>query len=73
MVLILRTPEFDDLMIRAYGASLHQSQTVNETSWYQRWVSVISLNGRLYSIPGGAVGRQYVDHLTTELSHALLC
>ena len=27
------------------------------------------LNGRLYNMPGGAVGRRYVDYLTTELSH----
>ena len=27
------------------------------------------LSGKLYSIPGGAVGRRYVDHLTLEMSH----
>ena len=59
----------DDLMREAYGESLHQSEAVHETSWYQSWVSVTRLNGRLYNIPGGAFGLRYVDHLTIELSH----
>ena len=36
--------------------------------WYQHWTKVAYLQGKLYDFPGGAIGRQYVDSLTEEVS-----
>ena len=42
---------------------------VTDGCWYKRWLSIVSLSGSHYHLPGGSVGRKYVDQLTHELSH----
>ena len=61
----------DYLMRRAYGESIVRAKELDsiDNAWYERWLSIVRLSGRLYSLPGGAVGRRYVDQLSKEVSH----
>ena len=50
-------------MIQAFGATLLKSELGDiEGVWYLRWQRVINLNSRQYDLPGGAVGREFVDY-----------
>ena len=66
---------FDDidvngLMTRAFGEPLIQSGGEDTADvWHQYWRKVAYLQGKHYDIPGGAIGRQYVDALAEEVSH----
>ena len=56
--------EVDNLMTKAFGATLVQSEIRNQSDrWRQRWETVARLCGKKYDLPGGAVGHQYVDLL----------
>ena len=59
----------DSLMRKAYGATLIQSGSCSNTDWHRRWRSVVHHSGNLYVLPGGPVGRRYVDLLTEEVQH----
>ena len=61
----------DYLMRRAYGESIVRAKELDsiDNAWYERWLSIVRLSGQLYSLPGGAVGRRYVDQLSKEVSH----
>ncbi len=62
----------DPLMVRAYGESLVQeSQSIDPPPdvWYSRWLTIVQLSGKHYSLPGGPVGRKYVNQLSKELSY----
>ena len=58
-------------MRKAYGDVLCRT-TVPETTdkeWIRRWLAITHLKGRLYHVPGGSIGRKYVDLLSTEISY----
>ena len=64
--------DVDGLMQRAYGASLvtnvtYESGAVGLDFWFDCWNRVVHLRGLHYHIPGGAVGRKYVDMLNQEI------
>ena len=57
-------------MRRAYGESFIHSSGEDVTDiWFEHWKIVVKLQGGLYVLPGGAVGRHYVDLLSEEVSH----
>ena len=63
--------DIDSYMMRAFGDTLCCT-TVPETAgneWTRRWSAITRLKGRLYHVPGGAVGRRYVDLLSVEVAH----
>jgi hypothetical protein len=54
-------------MDTAFGARLNQSAPFcSNGEWYQRWLTIVHLDNKLYHIPGGSIGRQYVDLLCSE-------
>ena len=40
--------------------------------WGERWLRLLKLSRRLYSIPGGAIGRKYVNLLAEEVMHVVV-
>ena len=62
----------DTLIHKAYGAPLICSVGGPFNSvWCQHWSIIIQHRGLLYSLPGGTVGKHYVELLNEELK--LLC
>ena len=62
--------DVDELMIRAFGEPLvHSSGEDVANAWFQRWKTVVGLQGKQYNLPGGAVGCQYVDLLSEEVAY----
>ena len=63
--------DIDRYMMRAFGDTLCCTTVPEATSneWTRRWSAIAHLKGRLYHIPGGSIGRRYVDLLSTEISH----
>ena len=60
----------DDLMRMAYGETLLYSDGgPHHSSWCQRWSDVVQHLGRHYSLPGGSIGKKYIDLLNDELLH----
>ena len=60
----------DSLMNTTFGESIIQLETNNtDNVWYNCWLSVAHLSGKLYSLPRGSVGRKYVENLPQEVSH----
>ena len=56
-------------LFHAYGACFLGSdggEQINE--WGQRWKRVVSIRGQQYVLPGGSVGREFVNLLTNEVS-----
>ena len=65
--------DIDALMKKAYGASLEGSSGHDNTGiWGVRWLRLLKLSRRLYSIPGGAIGRKYVNLLAEEVMHVVV-
>ena len=61
---------YDTLMCRAYGCSLSQLPGVDHDSdWCSCWKQVIYHSGNHYILPGGPIGRRYVDLLAEEVTH----
>jgi len=59
----------DHIMMNAYGATLLCSDGGSRSSqWCQRWSAVIQHQGRHYSLPGGSIGKKYIDLLLHYLS-----
>ena len=57
----------EELVNTAFGASLIQSQGSDPKNvWHRRWLSIVHHSGKLYNIPGGSIGRKYIDCLTQE-------
>uniref|UniRef100_A0A1X7TG66 Reverse transcriptase domain-containing protein n=1 Tax=Amphimedon queenslandica TaxID=400682 RepID=A0A1X7TG66_AMPQE len=57
-------------MVKAYGRPLLVSnETPDLCPWFSRWEIVSQCQGQHYSLPGGSIGRRYVDILTDEVSH----
>ena len=58
------------LMCRAYGVPLLSSAgSRTDSPWIQRWSTIIHHSGRHYLLPGGSVGRKYVELLNQELQY----
>ena len=56
--------------MKAYGETLVNWIDEDATNiWCSRWKEVIQLQRKLYSHPGGSIGRKFVSMLTDELSH----
>jgi len=62
--------EYDDLMLRAYGSIPAQStRSVIESNWKTWWKVIIQHLGIHYILPGGLIGRRYVETLAEEINH----
>ena len=60
--------DVERLMTKAYGEGLVQSGGHNFGEfWFESWRKVVNLNGMHYDIPGGSIGRRYVDMLKGEV------
>ena len=35
--------------------------------WIDRWKEIVQLQGKQFNLPGGALGRRYVDTVTKEV------
>uniref|UniRef100_A0A8D8RP38 Reverse transcriptase domain-containing protein n=1 Tax=Cacopsylla melanoneura TaxID=428564 RepID=A0A8D8RP38_9HEMI len=58
----------DEIFTRGFGRPLLNLEGSDvETVWYKRWSKVSNLSGRQYILPGGAVGKQFVQLLTHEI------
>ena len=51
----------------AFGGSLDISKEVQETEWGNRITVSVNLQGKLFLVAGGNIGRKYVDLLTKEV------
>jgi len=61
----------DHMMMTAYGAPLLYSDGGSRSSqWCQQWSAVIQHQGRHYSLPGGSIGKKYIDLLNEELNYS---
>ena len=57
-------------MLKAYGHTLVCSDGGDRSSpWCRRWDTVVHLCGKHYALPGGSVGRHFVDMLSSELDN----
>ena len=56
----------DTLMMKAYGDKFSRDKARDDV-WFGYWNFVSRLKGKQYSLPGGAVGRKYVDLLSDEI------
>jgi len=62
----------DDLMRMAYGETLLYSDGgPRHSSWCQRWSDAVQHLGRHYSLPGGSIGKKYINLLNDELLHLI--
>ena len=61
----------ENIMMEAFGGCLNKSEQLPETVWGKRWIESVNLHGKLYIVPGGNVGRKYVDLLTKEVSRVI--
>ena len=61
------TENVTNCLFDAYGGSLDISKEVQETEWGNRWTVSVNLQVKLYLVPGGNIGRKYVDLLTKEV------
>ena len=60
--------DVDAMIYRAYGMPLLWSAgTARDSSWHQCWLTIVYHVGRHYSLPGGSVGKKYIDLLNQEL------
>ena len=57
-------------MKAAFGATILNSDGgTRDTPWCKRWEKIIQLSGRHYNLPGGSIGRKYVDLITEEMQY----
>ena len=55
-------------MTQTFGASILWSDGDGfDDPWGTWWIHACCMSGRQYDLPGGAVGREFVDLLTTEV------
>jgi hypothetical protein len=51
-----------------FGAQLVHSDGANkDQAWYKRWMRVINLHRQQYMLPGGSIGREFIDLLAEEI------
>ena len=66
----LEDDEIKELMIKAYGRPLvSDNNNLEICPWVSRWEIITQHEARHYLLPGGSVGRKYVDRLTEEVLH----
>ena len=59
----------DHKMIQAFGVPLLNSEGEwKNDMWEKIWKRTIALREKLYTLPGGAIGRQFVAILAAEVS-----
>ena len=55
-------------MQQAFGVPLARNTgIVDDDIWCRRWKTIVSTKCRYYNLPGGAVGREFIDILTQEV------
>ena len=60
--------ESEARLMKAFGATLAVDCGDNRDDiWYCRWKRVIAVRGNHYDLPGGAIGRHFVDLLSDEV------
>ena len=58
----------DEKMIQAVEATLINADSFDtDDKWVKRWEKVVRLRGKLYLLPGGAVGRKVVSVYADEI------
>ena len=63
----------DDMMKTAYGDKLLYSDGgPRDSAWCQRWSVIVQHMGQHYSLPGGSIGKKYIDLLCEELQYLSL-
>ena len=63
----------DEMMTAAYGDKLlYCDGGPRDSAWCRRWSVVIQHLGQHYSLPGGSIGKRYIDLLCDELHHLSL-
>ena len=60
--------DINSMLVNAYGESLALNSPPDDEC-YSHWKTVVNLAGKHYTLPGGAVGCQYVDQLSKEVSY----
>ena len=62
----------DVKMRQAFGVPLTRNTGIDDDdTWCKRWKKIVSTRCSYYDLPGGAVGREFIDILTQEVS--MLC
>ena len=62
--------DVDKLIVEGFGSSMVKSDALDRSCvWCARWLKVVRLYGRVYAIPGGAIGKKYVGLLSEEVMH----
>ena len=60
----------DSLMKIAYGEPLLGSAGVHQDDyWHAKWKRIVHLSSQQYHLPGGSVGRRYVDLVADEVHY----
>ena len=63
----------DDMMKTAYGDKLLYSDGgPHDSAWCQCWSVIVQHMGQHYSLPGGSIGKKYIDLLCEELQYLSL-
>ena len=58
----------DTKLRQGFGAFLDRSTSADEEVWYKRRNVIVSSSRQYYDLPGGAVGREFMDMLAEETS-----
>ena len=61
------TENVTNCLFDAFGGSLGISKEVQQTERGNRWTVSVNLQSKLYLVPGGKIGRKYVDLLTKKV------
>jgi hypothetical protein len=63
------SPTPPSLLDHLYGAGIDTSEYDSSSDeWNARWTRVVRLSRKQYDLPGGAVGREFVEMLTAEVN-----
>ena len=63
----------DDMIKTAYGDKvLYSDSAPHDSSWCQCWSVIIQHMGQHCSLPGGSIGKKYIDLLCKELQYLSL-
>ena len=64
--------QWQDKFVNAYGGKLLGSGgEISLEKWHIWWVQLVSSLGSLYDLPGGNVGKRFVDVLADEISNVV--
>jgi len=62
----------DKMMTVAYGDKLYSDGGPRDSVWCQRWSIIVQHMGQHYSLPGGSIGKKYINLLCNELQYLSL-